>query len=85
VDRLDQVFTRSKGEIEAHTDELGDIEPGRYFIVEAAQLLAAPAATRVIAGTTGGIVVGDRRPATGDRRPATGDRRAWRHLRASAP
>jgi hypothetical protein len=32
---------RSKREIEAHTDELGDIGMGRYFIDEAAQLLAA--------------------------------------------
>jgi hypothetical protein len=28
-------------EIEAHTDELGDTDTGRYFIDEAAQLLAA--------------------------------------------
>jgi hypothetical protein len=41
VDRLDQLFARSKREIEAHTDELGDTETGRYFIDEAAQLLAA--------------------------------------------
>jgi hypothetical protein len=41
VDRLDQLFARSKREIEAHTDELGDIETGRYFIDEAAQLLSA--------------------------------------------
>ena len=41
MDRLDQLFARSKREIEAHTDELGDIGTGRYFIDEAAQLLAA--------------------------------------------
>jgi hypothetical protein len=41
VDRLDQLFARSKREIEAHTDELGDTSTGRYFIDEAAQLLSA--------------------------------------------
>jgi hypothetical protein len=41
VDRLDQLFARSQREIEAHTDELGDTETGRYFIDEAAHLLAA--------------------------------------------
>ena len=41
MDRLDQLFARSKREIEAHADELGDIGTGRYFIDEAAQLLAA--------------------------------------------
>jgi hypothetical protein len=41
VDRLDQLFARSEREIEAHADELGDTETGRYFIDEAAQLLAA--------------------------------------------
>jgi hypothetical protein len=41
VDRLDQLFARSQREIEAHTDELGDTGTGRYFIDEAAQLLAA--------------------------------------------
>jgi hypothetical protein len=41
VDRLDQLFARSKREIEAHTDELGDTETGRSFIDEAAQLLSA--------------------------------------------
>lgn len=41
MDRLDQLFARSKREIEAHTDELGDTETGRYFIDEAAQLLSA--------------------------------------------
>jgi hypothetical protein len=38
---LDQLFARSKREIEAHTDELGDTSTGRYFIDEAAQLLSA--------------------------------------------
>jgi hypothetical protein len=41
VDRLDQLFARSQREIEAHTDELGETETGRYFIDEAAHLLAA--------------------------------------------
>ena len=41
MDRLDQLFARSKREIEAHTDELGDTGTGRYFIDEAAQLLSA--------------------------------------------
>jgi hypothetical protein len=41
VDRLDQLFARSQREIEAHSDELGDTETGRYFIDEAAHLLAA--------------------------------------------
>jgi hypothetical protein len=41
VDRLDQLFARSRREIEAHTGEVGDIGTGRYFIDEAAQLLAA--------------------------------------------
>ena len=41
MDRLDQLFARSKREIEAHTDELGDTGTGRYFILEAAHLLAA--------------------------------------------
>ncbi len=41
MDRLDQLFARSKREIEAHTDELGDTSTGRYFIDEAAQLLSA--------------------------------------------
>lgn len=39
MDRLDQLFARSKREIEAHTDEFSDTETGRYFIDEAAQLL----------------------------------------------
>jgi hypothetical protein len=41
VDRLDQLFARSQREIESHTGELDDAETGRYFIDEAAQLLAA--------------------------------------------
>jgi hypothetical protein len=41
VDRLDQLFARSQREIEAHSDDLGDTETGRYFIDEAAHLLAA--------------------------------------------
>jgi hypothetical protein len=41
VDRLDQLFARSKREIEAHTDEPGDTGTSRYFIDEAAQLLSA--------------------------------------------
>ncbi len=41
MDRLDQLFARSKREIEAHTGVLGDTGTGRYFIDEAAQLLAA--------------------------------------------
>ena len=41
MDRLDQLFARSKREIEAHTDELADTETGRYFIDEASQLFAA--------------------------------------------
>jgi hypothetical protein len=41
VDRLDQLFARSQREIEAHSSELAETETGRYFITEAAQLLAA--------------------------------------------
>ena len=41
VDRLDQLFARSLREIEAHSTELAETETGRYFINEAAQLLAA--------------------------------------------
>ena len=41
MDRLDQLFARSKREIEAHVpDELVETETGRYFIDEAAHLLA---------------------------------------------
>ena len=42
MDRLDQLFARSKREIEAHTIELGDTDTGRYFINEASHLAAAP-------------------------------------------
>jgi hypothetical protein len=41
VDRLDQMFARSLREIEARSIELAETEMGRYFINEAAQLLAA--------------------------------------------
>jgi hypothetical protein len=41
VNRLDQLFARSHREIEAHTDDLVNTETGRYFIDEAAHLLAA--------------------------------------------
>ena len=49
MDRLDQLFARSQREIEAHTDELGDTGTGRYFIDEAAQLLAALRRSGVLA------------------------------------
>ena len=35
VNRLDQLFARSRREIEAHTDDLINTETGRYFISEA--------------------------------------------------
>ena len=38
---LDNRLLAVKREIEAHTDELGDTETGRYVIDEAAQLLTA--------------------------------------------
>ena len=41
MDRLDQLVARSQREIEAHTNELGDTDTGRYFINEASHLLAA--------------------------------------------
>jgi hypothetical protein len=41
VDRLDQLYARSLREIEAHAGEMAAMETGRYFIKEAAQLLAA--------------------------------------------
>lgn len=41
MDRLDQLYARSLREIEAHAGEMAAIETGRYFIKEAAQLLAA--------------------------------------------
>jgi hypothetical protein len=40
VDRLDQLFARSQREIEAHATEVAATETGRYFIDEAAHLLA---------------------------------------------
>ena len=40
MDRLHQLFARSLREIEAHATELAETETGRYFINEAAQLLA---------------------------------------------
>ena len=41
VNRLDQLFARSHREIEAHAVELAVTETGRYYISEAAHLLAA--------------------------------------------
>ena len=41
MDQLHQLFARSLREIEAHASELAETETGRYFINEAAQLLAA--------------------------------------------
>jgi hypothetical protein len=41
VDHLQQLRTRSRHEIDAHAGDLGDTEPGRYFIDEATELLAA--------------------------------------------
>jgi hypothetical protein len=41
VDRLQQLRTRSRHEIDAHAGDLRDTEPGRYFIDEATELLAA--------------------------------------------
>jgi Mg2+/Co2+ transporter CorB len=41
VDKLHQLFARSLREIEAHATDLAETETGRYFINEAAQLLAA--------------------------------------------
>ena len=41
MDKLHQLFARSLREIEAHATELAETETGRYFINEAAQLLAA--------------------------------------------
>jgi hypothetical protein len=40
VNRLDQLFARSQREIEAHAVEIAATETGRYFIDEAAHLLA---------------------------------------------
>ena len=41
VDRLDQPFAWSLGEIQAHATELAETETGRAFINDAARLLAA--------------------------------------------
>ena len=41
MNRLDQLLARSRREIEAHTNDLINTETGRYFINEAAHLLAA--------------------------------------------
>jgi hypothetical protein len=41
VDRLDQLYARSLREIQAHAGQMADMETGRYFIDEAAHLLAA--------------------------------------------
>jgi hypothetical protein len=41
VNRLDQLFARSQREIEAHALEIAVTEIGRYYIIEAAHLLAA--------------------------------------------
>jgi hypothetical protein len=40
VNRLDQLFARSQREIEAHATEVTGTETGRYYIDEAAHLLA---------------------------------------------
>jgi hypothetical protein len=40
VNRLDQLFARSQREIEAHAVEIAATETGRYYIDEAAHLLA---------------------------------------------
>jgi len=40
VSRLDQLFARSQREIEAHAVEIAATETGRYYIDEAARLLA---------------------------------------------
>jgi len=40
VGALDQLFSRSRREIEAHAAELVDNETGRHFITSAAELLA---------------------------------------------
>jgi hypothetical protein len=41
VDRLHQLYARSLREIQAHAGQMADMETGRYFIDEAAHLLAA--------------------------------------------
>jgi hypothetical protein len=40
VDRLDQLYARSRREIEAHAVEIAATETGRYYVDEAAHLLA---------------------------------------------
>ena len=40
MDRLDQLYARSRREIEAHAVEVAATETGRYYIDEAAHLLA---------------------------------------------
>ena len=40
MNRLDQLFARSQREIEAHATEVAATETGRYYIDEAAHLLA---------------------------------------------
>ena len=41
MNRLDQLLARSRREIEAHTYDVINTETSRYFILEAAHLLAA--------------------------------------------
>ena len=41
MDRLDQLYARSLREIQAHAGEMADMQTGRYFVDEAAHLLAA--------------------------------------------
>ena len=41
MDRLHQLYARSLREIQAHAGQMADMETGRYFIDEAAHLLAA--------------------------------------------
>jgi hypothetical protein len=41
VNRLDQLVARSRREVEAHTNDLINTQTGRYFLLEAAHLLAA--------------------------------------------
>jgi hypothetical protein len=41
VDRLDQLYARPLREIQAHAGAMAEMEIGRYFIDEAAHLLAA--------------------------------------------
>ena len=41
MDRLHQLYARSLREIQAHAGQMAEMETGRYFIDEAAHLLAA--------------------------------------------